>query len=410
MYWNEGDSSVAVMPTAEPAKSMQPSWCTGGNPQMGQNATQVTADWANTITAEMADMVTAANVTLDKTKNNQVRIANNMRGWFVWDADTDYTGEKSFCLGTDGIPYRAVQNSGPGTEAGYIDPVTDTAGAYWETLASWINGAGSLPPIDLETLETNFYIRADGNDDNDGLEDNAEHAFRTLQGAVDKYLLRYKASPYPVKFKMTVAGEYGPAQVNAAAIGAVYIQGVESNSESAVTGEIGSLSGTVNLNNIKVTRGGVPNSNIVGAGANSTLVVGNVTIESDVSNSRAFYCAVNGRVEFLTGTVKLKGQFDRILSGNSDCVFQFGKASSGWGPITIDFTSATATVFIRADLTFNGFYFYRNVGTITFVGNQANISKKYQLGTLCGLLTFGGGANFIPGTNAGTLGTNSVYS
>lgn len=410
MYWNEGDSSVAVMPTAEPAKSMQPSWCTGGNPQMGQNATQVTADWANTITAEMADMVTAANVTLDKTKNNQVRIANNMRGWFTWDADTDYTGEKSFCLGTDGIPYRAVQDSGPNTEAGYIDPVQDTAGAYWQTLASWINGAGSLPPIDPEMLQTNFYIRTDGDDSNDGLEDNAEHAFRTLQGAVDKYLFRYKASPYPVYFRMTMAGEYGPCNIDVAKIGnGVYVYGIDGN-QDAVTLTSNNPNYTFRAQNGKCDLKNIKLVNTLTSGSVNMLItdtsssrITNITIQS-YHNQTGYVRAFASAAAIVEGNIKYIGKFDSLFTGGAGHEMRIAYQNS----VTIDYSSAQASYFCNFLGPFTYLNFIRSRG-ITFVGTSSNIATKYNLYTKNILDTHGGGAGYFPGTAAGNNGTDSVY-
>jgi hypothetical protein len=69
-------------------------------------------------------------------------------GWPRWSPLTNYIGGASFCIGTNGTPYRAIQDSGPGTGGGQQDPTSTTG--YWQTLAEYIaealggGGGGAL--------------------------------------------------------------------------------------------------------------------------------------------------------------------------------------------------------------------------------------------------------------------------
>lgn len=64
-------------------------------------------------------------------------------GWPRWSPlTTRYVGGASFTIGTDGIPYHAVKDSGQGTSAGPVDPTTDTKHEYWESARDYFGGNG----------------------------------------------------------------------------------------------------------------------------------------------------------------------------------------------------------------------------------------------------------------------------
>lgn len=65
-------------------------------------------------------------------------------GFIPWSPKTKYMAHASFALGSDGIPYRAIQATGPGTMSGSINPVEDTGGLYWQSLGSWLSYGGGF--------------------------------------------------------------------------------------------------------------------------------------------------------------------------------------------------------------------------------------------------------------------------
>lgn len=91
-------------------------------------------------------------------------------GWPVWSALTNYTGDVSFCMGQDGIPYHAVQDSGPAS-GGAKEPSANPL--FWETLAQyiqnqsgggggvkggWVVGDIALKSFRLGALPTGWYF------------------------------------------------------------------------------------------------------------------------------------------------------------------------------------------------------------------------------------------------------------
>src|SRR5690606_37509505 len=54
----------------------------------------------------------------------------NERGIAEWDATTDYIANKSYVQGSNGVIYKAVQNTGPSTVV--QDPTTDISKTYWD--------------------------------------------------------------------------------------------------------------------------------------------------------------------------------------------------------------------------------------------------------------------------------------
>ena len=68
--------------------------------------------------------------------------AQEKYGFTPWSNLTDYV-EGSFCLGTDGVLYQAVQATGPSTTA--YDPVNDTTHIYWEDVIHRMTTVSALP-------------------------------------------------------------------------------------------------------------------------------------------------------------------------------------------------------------------------------------------------------------------------
>lgn len=88
-------------------------------------------------------------------------------GFVRWSPLTDYVGGASIAMGSDGVPYRAIQNSGP-NESGPKNPVSEAN--YWQTLAEYIitSGGGggdtfpagyiSLMPFRYNALPVGWYF------------------------------------------------------------------------------------------------------------------------------------------------------------------------------------------------------------------------------------------------------------
>ena len=64
-----------------------------------------------------------------QNRQDNMLVHINQHGLPQWDALTEYFANKSYTLGSDGLVYKAVQNSGPNTTA--QDPTTDVSDTYW---------------------------------------------------------------------------------------------------------------------------------------------------------------------------------------------------------------------------------------------------------------------------------------
>lgn len=62
----------------------------------------------------------------------------HLRGeFFPYDSNIDYIANYSFVIGSNGIPYRCIKNTGPGT-GNATNPVNDATKQYWISLTDWI--------------------------------------------------------------------------------------------------------------------------------------------------------------------------------------------------------------------------------------------------------------------------------
>lgn len=104
---------------------------------------------------------------------------NEIYGWPRWSPLTNYIANASFCLGADGIPYRAILDSGPATVAGPQDPTTTTG--YWLSLGAFIGKDFWL----LKRLTANLSIYVNGTTGNDATADGTqEKPFKTITAAL----------------------------------------------------------------------------------------------------------------------------------------------------------------------------------------------------------------------------------
>ena len=71
MYQIDGPDAVLVKPAKKPAESA-PGWFDGGDPVNAKKATTVTRDWLNMIQAELANVVEAGGLALDRSDDGQL--------------------------------------------------------------------------------------------------------------------------------------------------------------------------------------------------------------------------------------------------------------------------------------------------------------------------------------------------
>lgn len=79
---------------------------------------------------------------------------------YTWNSALDYLAG-AHILGSDGNEYVALQSSGPDTEAGVQNPVSDTEQTYWRNASSTSGGSGGVLPGTIVAFSGTF--GGDGN-------------------------------------------------------------------------------------------------------------------------------------------------------------------------------------------------------------------------------------------------------
>lgn len=103
------------------------------------------------LTKALIELGQQYDIVADSAKWNQIlylatgfAMETEVYGWSRWSPLTNYVGNASFCLGTDGEPYRAVQDSGYGEDGisgvGPKDPTKSEGAGYWKSLRDYIGG------------------------------------------------------------------------------------------------------------------------------------------------------------------------------------------------------------------------------------------------------------------------------
>lgn len=96
-------------------------WSSGGA-NVAPSSTKIQTGWLSEVPPYQWE-----NYLQNRQDNMLVHI--NQHGMPQWDALTEYFANKSYTLGSDGLVYKAVQNSGPATTT--QDPTTDVSDTYW---------------------------------------------------------------------------------------------------------------------------------------------------------------------------------------------------------------------------------------------------------------------------------------
>lgn len=133
MYRIDGPGAVGELPPTRAGVS-EPGYFGPGNPATGQMSTRVTYEWLNAVQEELAAIIAAAGVTLDKARTDQLRAAVDI------------------LIQTDVAPVSAEINAAKarGQIGEYVVPATInqdlntyiTNGAYAINLTGMVNGPG----------------------------------------------------------------------------------------------------------------------------------------------------------------------------------------------------------------------------------------------------------------------------
>ena len=280
-----------------------------------------------------------------------------------------------------------------------------TENTYWRVVAEKGETGPQGPPSGREILTSNrtYYVNATtGADSNDGL--TAGTAFLTVQAAVDA-CYKIDANGYTVTIQLA-DGTYntGPSLiVDRPVFGAreLVIQGNSSNHSAVV------LSAQYGNDTVKVSNPGVivRLRNVRLDNANNNRLVRCSSSALLYYEGIVFGPTTNTHITVDTGaTISITGNYD--IAGNASIHIYLnngGKVSGGGATVTLTGVPAFTTAFISSW----GLSSYVVWG---MTWNGSATGKRYSVGTLSQINTYGKGANHFPGDVAGTVTNGGYYS
>lgn len=286
--------------------------------------------------------------------------------------------------------------------AGAIVTLLPTGTAY---LFAGLAYSEALLPL---RSDQTFYVRSDGNDANDGLANTAGSAFQTLTGAYNAVRSRYTANGYRVTLQLGMPGTYAglshdswPGTVaivgNPAAISSHVITGFPSAPDSCVIAQGGQ---TLAVRGVTLLGGNMANGRCAWAFGGS-LTLQDIDWKAGADTSFSPILAEAG------GNVALLGAHQAYFA--SRCFFRvLGGASVylGNGSTATDLVVLSSASFWTAFAEVSEVSKVMNRG-MSFFGPAVGVRYDVSLNSI--INTAGAGANYFPGSVAGSVATGGQY-
>lgn len=283
---------------------------------------------------------------------------------------------------------------------------------------AWLLGGGlarsEVPQV--PTADVVLYVRTDGNDNNDGGANTSARAFATIQKAIDTVTSRFSASSsFGVRIILGNAGTYAAA-INNRYPGAITIEG-GGGSYLITGGDVGigapcafaSRVGRVTLKTLGLVNTATSGTAVSAASLGGFLALDTVDIRSLLNNVNymPIYIVENGVGSILNQIVVNGGdgtqrQMRALVHVDTGGIFNGAPSTS---PCTI-FIAPTSWTAGAADAVLSGVARFANVTMSpsgSFAGPRFNVASNGVIDTS------GGGANYFPGSTAGTQATGGQY-
>ena len=292
------------------------------------------------------------------TMSQSIRFGQEGGVW-GWDATVDY-GTNRMVLGSDGKLYWSIAQSGPNV-GGAQDPTTDN-GTHWLYIVTeqWINS--NIAPNILYLDATN------GSDSNSGLVEASP--LKTFAAAKSKLtgLKSYANNSSFVKLVL-LSGDYGSVIYQGNELPPLWFEG-----RSGAT-----------LVELHVT------------GATQVKITGTIIFNTSSNNIPQLYCASNCYIFGQDCLLTFRGSCSSCIQSNRLSTMLFEGST-----LNFDSVSVSDAVARTQDMGLMNFDLSNTVsGTAT--------GKRYNCTNMSELNTHGGGANFFPGTIAGSASSTSLY-
>ena len=377
-------------------------------------------------------------------------------GVLPYSQNTNYNSG-ALCIGTDNVIYQALQPSGPAN--GGAQATNNTA--YWKKPLVQVTYSGStsitvpanggaislkIDPsgglgvgangvfVNPDTFSTEiinellkqlrlpqwlvagsvWFVRPDGNDDNDGKGNSADRAFRTIQAALNHVSENFNFGRYngTIQAMSGIYTENLTLPKYSSSTGVLYIIGESENTTRIIGGITAAESaGKFYIQKIAVQSPGVPllapsNARLILVPSAVTMSFSSFSLDASVpieGGGVTFPFTVNGGTLVIQNDVTVNA----APSGNCYSVFE---VTNGLVNFNKDMTVNGAVS--RAFVDLYSLAVWRRVSTpgeVFPVINGTVTGKRYSVtqNSICN--TLGGGANFLPGTEAGTTASGGQY-
>ncbi|MBM7045455.1 hypothetical protein [Rhizobium lusitanum] len=277
-------------------------------------------------------------------------------------------------------------------------------GAAWQ-----IQGISYSEIPVISTSNVTLYVRPDGNDANDGSANDSAHAFQTIAAAVAYGNTRYFLANSRLVIQLGIAGTYTPPGPVFANVGSLEIKGSTAAQDTYIiagagpaggsTGLFGASYGQVFLTGVFVKNSAAISSNacVIAINSGTNLVLQNVTFGTDaVGTISNLVCSAGASVTINAGC-KFGGSATNMLYVQQGSIVIGASITIINAPVYTNVANATALGAIllgnpAATVT----------GSVTGVRYVANLNGVIN--------TFGGGANYFPGTSAGVATNGGQYA
>lgn len=263
---------------------------------------------------------------------------------------------------------------------------------------AWVEGRKKL------TADTTFYVRKDGDDSNNGLTDDADGAFLTIQACVN-YVMKYvDCNNYQCTIQVR-SGTYSEA---------VVVEGL-------LTGQSGDqknlrfLGDTTTPSNVVIS---ITSDTAFTArkGANVRIAGFKLTTTTSgncMTSSQLATITVDGNMDFgAAGSHHIGCGFLSHISLESDYTVS-GDATYHYSVSQTSYLDIRAhTVTFSGSRTFSAFAVAQYMGQVFSIGTTFTgtvTGQRYNGNGLALIFTNGGGANYFPGNSAGAVSNSAIY-
>lgn len=276
--------------------------------------------------------------------------------------------------------------------------LTQADGLTAATAASTYQTIANVPVL---TSDTTFYVRTDGNDSNTGLTNDAAGAWLTIQHALNS-VANYIIRPGVVATIQIGDGTYSASNTvrNIIGGGTIVVNGNSGTPANVIIQGGAAAAFIVNFNGYTFRNMELRSTSnhcmLVSAPCMVTISTGMIFGAAGASHFRI----VNG------GNVTLAT--DYTIAGNAVSHFSMSRCAQVTvaGVITGTVSGTPAfTTFCLADVLS---LFSISAGQLTYSGAATGVRYSATLNSV--INTAGGGANFFPGDNAGSVATGGLYA